>query len=490
MNPATLLWWASCWPETLAFAHSCGRVIHTQRAQLSRILTQAAPSTLGRNWQLNGREDWDDYRARVPLSQYVDYQPWIERIRGGEANLLSQQAVQLLEPTSGSQSVKLIPYTPGLRKEFQRGIAAWVGRLFGQCPALLSGRHYWSITPPVRVHARSDDRVPVGFDDDSQYLSGFSGRLVQRIMAVPPTVLQADDYLEATLDALLDCPDLSMVSVWSPSLWLMLMERLQERRGLCPNQCWPRLACISCWADGYSARFLPELQGHFPDVWIQPKGLIATEAFCSLPWGGSPVLAVRSHAFEFLDALGRSRLAHEVTQGEEYELVVTTGGGLYRYRLGDRVRVIGSFREAPRLEFRGRVDDVVDRFGEKLSQSEVLRALPQGCDGMLGYETERRSYVLFCQHPRVAQWAAELETHLQQNHFHYRVCRSQGQLEALGAYQLSPGSWEAYFARAAEMGQRPGDCKPPPIAPGENWSLQLPGGFLTDPSPRDQSERA
>lgn len=481
MNPATLLWWASCWPETLAFTHACGSVARTQRAQLSRILAQAVPSTLARKWRLSGCENWDEFRARVPLSQYCDYQESIERIRGGESNLLSRQPVHLLEPTSGSQSVKLIPYTPGLRQEFQRGIAAWVGRLFAQCPALLTGRHYWSITPPVKFHARSDDRVPVGFDHDSQYLAGFSGRLVQRIMAVPPTVLQAEDYLEATLDALLACPDLSMVSVWSPSLWLMLMERLQERRGLCAAQCWPRLACISCWADAYSARFLTELHRLFPACWLQPKGLIATEAFCSLPWGHSPVLAVRSHAFEFLDNQGRSRLAHEVTQGEEYELAVTTSGGLYRYRLGDRVRVTGYFREAPRLEFRGRVDDVVDRFGEKLSQAEVLRALPPGCDGMLGYETERRAYVLFSQHPAVGQWAAELEKHLQQHHFHYRVCRSQGQLKALGAYRLASGSWEAYFARTVEMGQRPGDCKPPPIAPGENWSRHLPGGFLADP---------
>src|SRR5208282_5190930 len=97
----------------------------------------------------------------------------------------------------------------------------------------------------------------------------------------------------------------------------------------------------------------PELAAMFPRATIQPKGLIATEGFVSLPlWGrDGAALAIRSHFFEFLDAVEKSRLAHELSVGEEYSIVLTTGGALWRYRLHDRVKVMGFERECPLLKF-------------------------------------------------------------------------------------------------------------------------------------------
>ena len=65
-----------------------------------------------------------------------------------------------------------------------------------------------------------------------------------------------------------------------------------------------------------------------------------------LPWIGEEgcPLAVRSHFFEFIDqdfprsaaAADRpTRLGHELEEGREYSLVLTTSGGLYRYLLRD-----------------------------------------------------------------------------------------------------------------------------------------------------------
>src|SRR5690606_23717403 len=80
-------------------------------------------------------------------------------------------------------------------------------------------------------------------------------------------------------------------------------------------QIWPRLALLSCWADGPAARFADQLQARLPHVTLQPKGLLATEAMVSLPWlddvddtdgtdDAGAVLAVTSHFLEFLDDAG------------------------------------------------------------------------------------------------------------------------------------------------------------------------------------------
>lgn len=42
---------------------------------------------------------------------------------------------------------------------------------------------------------------------------------------------------------------------------------------------------------------------------------------------------------------------HELEVGKIYEIVVTQACGLYRYRMGDVVQVVGYFGECPRVKF-------------------------------------------------------------------------------------------------------------------------------------------
>ena len=113
---------------------------------------------------------------------------------------------------------------------------------------------------------------------------------------------------------------------------------------------------------------------------IQPKGLMATEAAVSFPLLGHPgaALAMRSHFFEFqeLGSAERIRLAHELDLGGRYRVIVTTGGGLYRYQLRDEIEVVGFVGQCPLLRFLGKSDCVSDLVGEKLAEPHV-RAVVQ-----------------------------------------------------------------------------------------------------------------
>jgi hypothetical protein len=115
--------------------------------------------------------------------------------------------------------------------------------------------------------------------------------------------------------------------------------RAAELRRLRPDDVqgiWPKLTLISCWGDGPARSAAASLARRFPHVEVQRKGLIATEAIVTIPFGGRHPLTIGSHFFEFLDPNGRARLAHQLEGGVEYTVVVTTAGGLYRYRLADR----------------------------------------------------------------------------------------------------------------------------------------------------------
>src|SRR5262249_13673533 len=144
-----------------------------------------------------------------------------------------------------------------------------------------------------------------------------------------------EENRRVTLRHLMRCPDLRFLSVWNPSFLTTLMSRLPA--GTRPLDYWPRLELISCWTSAISARFLPELKELFPGVEIQGKGLLATEGVVTFPELGRPAPspAVTSHFLEFVGDDGKARPVDELETGARYRVLITTGGGLARYDLGD-----------------------------------------------------------------------------------------------------------------------------------------------------------
>ena len=71
--------------------------------------------------------------------------------------------------------------------------------------------------------------------------------------------------------------------------------------------------------------------------------------------------------------------AHELRTGESYTVIVTTGGGLWRYRLGDLVEVDGFIGATRSLRFLGRGASVSDLCGEKLAETFATHAIAASC---------------------------------------------------------------------------------------------------------------
>jgi len=91
-------------------------------------------------------------------------------------------------------------------------------------------------------------------------------------------------------------------------------------------------------------------------------------------------LAYTSHFYEFIaeddveQAQAPTHFAWQLEQGKRYELVVTTGGGLYRYRTGDCVQVNKYLDSVPVIEFLYRFGKTSSITGEKLTEQHVLQA--------------------------------------------------------------------------------------------------------------------
>jgi len=134
-------------------------------------------------------------------------------------------------------------------------------------------------------------------------------------------------------------------------------------------------------------------------------------------------LAINSHFFEFIDSDGQVFTTETLREREKYEIVVTTAGGLWRYRVGDHVIVTGFMEKTPSLKFIGRSGDTSDLFGEKLSETFVNEAFREvfGCDAprfaLLAPDEQAAGcgYTLYVEGMPQRKWAASLDCVLCRN---------------------------------------------------------------------------
>ncbi|MDP9194440.1 MAG: GH3 auxin-responsive promoter family protein [Acidobacteriota bacterium] len=451
-------WIASSLPAALAFRTNLDRAAEVQEAILLRILRKNG---------LGSIRSIREYQQRVPVRTYDEY---------GE---VKASGITHYERTSGSSgAAKRIPYNRELRAEMGRAIAPWIVELFATHPAAFVGEAYWSISPVLSSEAPSIS--------DEDHLGPIRARLVRAVQAVPPDVRFIQDlesFRRATLDHLMRCRTLSLISVWHPSFLLLLLGDLREQAA----ELWPNLRVISCWSDANAARDAAELARIFPRVYVQPKGLLSTEGFISIPIAdaGAPALAYRSHFYE-LRCIETDRvvLATEGEVGKRYRVILTTGAGLYRYDTEDVIEIVGYRGTCPLLRFIGRAEHISDHYGEKLNElfvRERLERVLRDHDVVATFAMlacEENSYTLFIESAAgdasLLAAAHSLDETLREN-IHYDYCRRLGQLDALRVFRIARNASTTYLAHA---GQRLGDVKLTTLDPRGGWGGRFEGVWV------------
>ena len=523
---ANRLYMLAAAPERHRFERALRIPAAAQHEVLMRIVLANASTAFGRRHGFLGIRSVADYRARVTVHEYEQLEQDILRTAEGSRRVLTTDPAICFELTGGtSGGNKLVPYTASLLREFSAATMPWISDLLRHRPVLRNGRAYWAVSPPARAAAMTRGGIPIGLDHDSEYFPALVRTLLEPALGTPRALSRipdVDGWRYVTLRALIAVQDLVFVSVWNPTFLTLLSDALDERwerllhdletgvlsialdpslrhelnHALPPNprlasylrrrfhrrvpedlgELWPSLALISCWTDAHAMRSLSGLARRFPRVELQGKGLLATEGVVSIPLfeAGGCVAAVTSHFLEFLpqDATDRAVGVEELEVGHSYEVLLTTSGGLYRYRLKDVVRVEGFRHATPILRFQGRADRTSDLVGEKLTPvfvEQVLRraaldanveatfamlAPVGGADGL----PARYELLVECSPDDADRLAAAVEASLNASH-HYALCRRLGQLDPVHAVVVRDGARE-YEKACLARGQRLGSIKP------------------------------
>ena len=337
--------------------------------KLDSILKNNSHTTFGKEYGFSDIKTIDQFQSQVPLTTYDDISEAIEKqATRGTAELTSSPYLYMLQTSGSTSARKNIPYTKELLEDFRLGICPWLYDLYVNFPHISSGEWYWSLSPPERDVSEKIGLIPIGTDNDLAYFTQNQQALLGKIL-ISSSVhhgMDIDSFFLQTAKALQD-REISFVSIWSPTF----LERIASKSSL-SNALEGSL--ISSWGDAQSKVYFERLQKKYSNSFFQKKGILSTEGCYAVPLSQCEgyVPAITSHFFEFINEQGRVHTIGNLDNNSIFELVITTSGGLYRYKTGDLIRTVNTHHQTPTYQFIGR-NKTSDLVGEKLCEQDAIR---------------------------------------------------------------------------------------------------------------------
>jgi hypothetical protein len=452
-----------------------------RRARIARLDPAAAQSGLLRAWlrhaagtafgQAHGFaaiRDVAGYQARVPLRRYEEFwDGWWKPAwpHLGGATWPGRVPYVALSSGTTSGNTKRIPVTPAAMRA-NRGAALDVlahhlgahpgSRVFGGLSFMLGGS---TALDPVAPGVREGDLSGIAAAEVPRWIGGWG---------FPPPALALIPDWDSKLDALVEQVPAEAVRMLSgtPSWLLMLLHRLQARRGGAPPL--PALELLVhggvAWSP-YRDRFAPLLPKGCTTREVYP----ASEGFIAIAdrgdGEGMALVLDRGVFLEFvpvaeLGAAAPTRhWAATIETGIDYAVAVTSNAGLWSCLLGDVVRFVD--RAPPRLLVTGRTAYDLSVFGEHLSGAEIAAALGglglgfgEYCVGARfeGDAGRHHWFVELEDGPDPALLAAALDAALSRANADYAAHRDGGQLLPPLLTPLPPGSFAAWMRSQGKLG--------------------------------------
>lgn len=330
------------------------------------------------------------FQTKVPLSNYDDLHPWIERIVSGEKNILWPGETKWFAKSSGTTSdkSKFIPVT-------QASLDSCHYQAGKDLVALYLERY-----PKSNICIGKTLSVGGTYRPDSQRNNILCGDLSAilmdnlpfwaRLLRVPEISVALLDEWEKKIERI--AKDTSKENVVAlagvPSWTLIILRRVLEITGK-KNilEVWPDLELFIHGGVSfapYRAQFEELIPGEKMNYW---EVYNASEGFFAMRDGqaSDDLLLLLDYGvfYEFipLEELNKENplalSVEDVELGKNYALVISSNGGLWRYLIGDTVEVTSLI--PLRIKISGRTKHFINAFGEELMVANADQAIDEAC---------------------------------------------------------------------------------------------------------------
>ncbi len=404
----------------------CNKCQQTQENVLADIISINSDTEFGKKNKFSSVNTVDDYRKHIPISNWKDIQEYAYKFENGASDQLFKGKPSLFIITSGTTGKeKLLPESEKgleikkeismLKMSIRKNIFpdAFAGKLLPMVNKSTvgytkSGIPYGSasgvtlITASKKLRDSSvfpfavlDTNYPETMDylimrfaveQDIRFIVGNNaGRIEQLILvAKAKSQLIIEDIRKGDISNSIPLEsDIrnKLVKELNPNPAKadeLLANMLDE--GLTPDIYWPNLALISCWLTGSIGNYARKIRHIFPNIPFFDFGYGASEGKFNIPLQAetsAAPLAIFGIFFEFLslDHPDKTLLAHELVDGNMYEIIITTYSGLYRYPLHDIIKVEGFTGNTPNIVFITKSTDTANLCGEKILSDKLAEVI-------------------------------------------------------------------------------------------------------------------
>ena len=364
-----------------------------QLLQLRSLLRRAAHTEMGRLYGFSDLARMRDPRAefarRVPLRSFEDIRRDVMRMIAGQQDILWPGVCRHFAQSSGTSGgkSKYIPITDdSLHRCHYRGAAYSVA-------------HYLRINPRSRMFSGKGLILGGSFANELNLpnpdvkVGDLSATLIDRINPVAnmfripdrKTALLPDwrQKLPAIVKASVNANVTNISGV--PSWFLTLLRNVMAEKGVeTISEVWPNLEVFfhggisfEPYREIYRAITDPEKM-HFMETYNASEGFFAVQDRHE----PGPLLLLLDNDiyYEFIDVEDPEATPVGIEGldiGKVYEMVITSSSGLWRYRIGDTVRLESL---APvRIRIAGRTSSFINAFGEELMQDNADRGIAEAC---------------------------------------------------------------------------------------------------------------
>ncbi|KAJ6712904.1 hypothetical protein OIU79_008988 [Salix purpurea] len=392
-----------------------------QQKVLEEILTTNLHTEYLKSF-LDGDSGKENFKNKVPVVNYEDIKPCIERIANGEpSSIISAKPITELLTSSGTSGgqPKLMPSTAEEleRKTFFYNILVPVMNKYVDGLDQGKAMYLLFIKPEISTPSGLMARPVL----TSYYKSNnFRNRAFNRynVYTSPDETILCSDSKQSMYCQLL-CGLAQREEVAESAVLSILSKPNSELADLIEDECsgkswegiikklWPRTKYIEVIVTGSMAQYIPTLEFYSGGLPLVSTMYGSSECYLGInfkplcnPSDVSYTLLPNMAYFEFLpvdnnheeavhnvqcngvrvpDQNGKEKAEVvdlvDVKLGHYYELIVTTFTGLYRYRVGDILMVTGFCNNAPQFRFVHRRNVVLSIDTDKTNEEDLLKAV-------------------------------------------------------------------------------------------------------------------
>jgi hypothetical protein len=352
-----------------------------QQSIFNTLIKVGTKTTFGKDHNFSTIKTYEDFVQQVPIRDYEQLKPYIEKIKEGKHNILWKGKPIYFAKTSGTTSgIKYIPITkdsiPNHINTARNALLCYMAETGNT--KFADGKLIFLSGSPVLE--RIGD-IPTG------RLSGIVNHHVPKYLRanqLPSYTTNCIEEWEEKLDKIVEeTLDKNMTLISGIPPWMqMYFDRLEEKSGKKVGELFPNFNVMVQGGvnfEPYKAKLEESIGRKIDCIELFP----ASEGFFAFQDSQTAQgLLLNTHSGIFFEFVPAAEIFNEkptrltlkdVEVGENYALIINTNAGLWGYNIGDTVKFVST--NPYRIIVSGRTKHFISAFGEHVICEEVEAAM-------------------------------------------------------------------------------------------------------------------